>query len=95
MVSSLTKLFSFFFLWVLKEVSAEKHNHIQDSLMKYLTQTCFFSHLVTGTEEGFSFDKCIYSIVNHFYFLKGVCYEVSAVKHNHMKDSLKKYFTKT
>ena len=61
----------FDFLIGLKEVSAVKHIHIQDSLMKYLTQTCFY-HLVTGTENGFNFDKCIYSVVNQFYFLKGV-----------------------
>ena len=77
-----------------KEFSAQQHNHIQDSLIKYLTQTYFY-HLVTGTEDGFHFDKCIYSIINQFYFLKGVWNKVSAVKHNHMKDSLKKYFTKT
>ena len=61
----------YFFQRGLKEVSAVKHKHIQDSLMKNLTQKCFY-HLVTGTEDGFNFDKCIYSIVNQFYFLKGV-----------------------
>ena len=61
----------FNFLWGLKEVSAVKRNHIQDALMKYLIQTYFY-HIVTGTEDGFNFEKCIYSIVNQFYFLKGV-----------------------
>ena len=61
----------FNFLCGLKEVSAVKHKHIQDLLMKCLTQTCLY-HLVTGTEDGFNFDKCIYSSVNQFYFLKGV-----------------------
>ena len=59
------------FKGALKEVSAVKHNPVQDSLMKYLTQTSFF-HLINGTEDGFNVDKCIYSIVYQFYFLKGV-----------------------
>ena len=69
-ISSIVTPFNFF-SWVLKEVSAVKHNHIQDSLMKYFTQTCFYHH-IPGTEDGFNYDKCIHSIVNHFYFLKGV-----------------------
>ena len=52
-------------------------------------------HLVTRTENGFFFEKVIYYIANQFNLFKGDFKEVSAVKHNLMKDSLKKYLTKT
>ena len=52
-------------------------------------------HLVTRTEYGFIFEKVIYYIANQFNLFKGALKKVSAVKHNPMKDSLKKYLTKT
>ena len=51
--------------------------------------------LVTRTEYGFFFEKGIHYIANQFNVFKGALKEVSAVKHNLMKDSLKKYLTKT
>ena len=62
--------------------------------MKYFTKTYLY-RLITGKEYGFIFETVIYSIDNKFYFLKRVLKEVSAVKHNPMKDSLKNYLTKT
>ena len=61
---------------------------MKDLLNKYLTKT-YFVHLLTRTEDGFIFDK-----VTLFIFLKGVCKEISAVKHNHKKDSMMKYLNK-
>ena len=68
-----------------KEVSAVKHNLMKDSLKKYLTKTYLY-HLVTGTEDGFIFDKDMYSLVTLFNFLKGVWKKDSSVKHNNTKD---------
>ena len=55
------------FKGALKEVSAVKHKLMKDSLKKYLTKTYLY-HLVTWTEDGFIFDKVIYSIVTPFNF---------------------------
>ena len=59
------------FKGALKEVSAVKHNLMKDSLKKYITKTYLY-HLVTGTEDGFIFDKVIYSIFTPFNFFNGV-----------------------
>ena len=49
---------------------------MKDSLKKYLTKTYLY-HLVTGTEDGFIFEKVIYYIVTPFnffmWFKRGFC----------------------
>ena len=61
------------FKWALKEVSAVKHKLMKDALKKYLTKTYLYP-LVTGTEDGFIFDKVIFSIFNPLNFHQFVFY---------------------
>ena len=67
---------------------------MKESFKIYITKTMLY-HLVTRTENVFFFEKVIYYIANQFNLFKGDFKEVSAVKHNLMKDSMKKYLTKT
>ena len=67
---------------------------MKDLLIKYFTKTMLY-HLVTRREYGFVFEKVIYSVGYQFNLFKGALNKVLTVKHDHMKDSFKKYLTKS